>query len=244
MTSVPRVAASLDYRLVEIDAADPGGVARFHAETLGLPAQRDGDDGWVVEIARTTLRLRPAPPSTDPAYHLAFAVPENGIEAARDWLGERGVEPIPVDGDPVVAFPDWNAHALYFHDPAGSILELIARHELPNAADPATFGPHSLLRVDEVGLPTTHVPALVAALRTRLGALPYGGGSPDFQAVGEAHGLAIVVREGRGWYPTGRPAERHRVRLGLGGRTDATFELPGGPYTVTVTAPDRGGACG
>jgi hypothetical protein len=55
------------------------------------------------------------------------------------------------------------------------------------------------------------VAAVVAELGLRLGALPYGRGSADFQAVGDPRGLAIVVGAGRGWFPTGRPAGLHRT---------------------------------
>ena len=233
MIPPPQAGAAIEYTVVEVEAADPDRLARFHAETLGLPVRR-ADDGWAVAIGSTILRLRRAAPASHPFYHLAFAVPENRIEAARDWLVDRGVEPIAVDGDPVVDFPAWNAHAVYFHDPAGSVLELIARHDLPNADD-GPFGPDRLLRIDEVGLPTTDVAALVAELGDRLGARPYGSGSSVFQAVGDAPGLAIVVADGRGWFPTGRPAERHPVAVTLHGAAEAAFGLPGGPYTVTVT---------
>lgn len=235
MSSRPSAGTAIDVAQVEIDAPDPGGSARFYAETLGLATCRDPDGGWRITVGTTTLRVRQAAPDSVPSYHLAFAVPENAIEAARDWLLHRGVAPIPVEGDPVVDFPAWNAHALYFHDPAGNILELIARHDLTNAAD-GPFGSESLHRVDEVGLPTTDLPALVATLETRLGALPYGSGSATFQAVGDARGLAIVVAAGRGWFPTGGPAALSPLSLVLRGSADATFALPGGPYAVTVRA--------
>lgn len=226
--------AAVDIAGVEIETADVHELARFYADVLGLPVAREDPGCCAVTVGTTVLRLRQAAPGTEPAYHIAFAVPEDAIEAARDWLAGRGVAPIPVDGDPVVDFPAWNAHAVYFEDPAGNVLELIARHDLPNA-DPAPFGPHSMLRIDEVGLPTRDVAAVVAELGLRLGALPYGRGSADFQAVGDPRGLAIVVTAGRGWFPTGRPAGLHGTRLTLRGGAAATFPLPGGLATVTVT---------
>ncbi len=226
--------ASLDLAAVELAASDPAALARFYGDQLGLPVTVE-NGVHVVDVGTTALRIRPATAGAAPFHHLAFAVPENAIAAAHDWLVARGVTPIPVDGDPIVDFPAWNAHAVYFEDPAGNLMELIARHDLANADD-GPFGADSLLRIDEVGLPTTDLPAVVAELGARLGARPYGSGSASFQAVGDAGGLAIVVAAGRGWFPTGRPAEPSPVSLVLRGAGRPAFTLPGGPYTVAVGA--------
>ena len=104
------------------------------------------------------------------------------------------------EGSPVVPFPFWNAHATYFRDPAGNVLELIARHDLA-LDDPYPFGPAGLHAVSEVGLPTLDVGAAVDALE-RLGIPRYSGDRRSFAAMGDIDGLFIVVPRGRVWFPT------------------------------------------
>lgn len=82
-------------------------------------------------------------------YHFAINVPQNQFEDAVTWLSDR-VELLSdtETGDSEIFFEDWNAHAVYCLDPAGNLLELIARHDLSNDSD-RPFGSENFLEVSE-----------------------------------------------------------------------------------------------
>jgi catechol-2,3-dioxygenase len=68
-------------------------------------------------------------------------IPENKIEEAQDWLLQHNCkllkatpnEVIDVEKN-IVYFHTIHAHSVYFYDPAGNLVELIARHHLNNSS--------------------------------------------------------------------------------------------------------------
>lgn len=191
---------------LSIAAADLGAQRRFYAEVLGLPVQAAGD-GLIVQAGRSRLAMRPAPAGERPCYHIAFAVPFARLLAAHDYLAAH--TPLVADsaGATMIEHAGWGARACYFFDPAGNILECIARVDEP-ADDPAAPPAPAIQSIAEAGIVTGNVPETTSALCARLGAPIFSGaGSPDFTAIGDRHGLLIIVRQGRIWYPdTGRAA--------------------------------------
>lgn len=207
-------------REVRIGAAGIDALEDFYGATLGLDTRRERDQ-LVVAVGPTRLVfVRRADAGI---HHFAFNVPVADFDHARAWIAARAPLIPDADGRTVFAFDDWDAVATYFRDPAGNIGELIARRGLPAPPD-APFGPGRLLALGEIGLVTPDVPALVRRLRRRTGLEIFRGSeSESFAALGDDHGLLIVVREGRAWYPTTDGAARLQpVRVALetdGGRT-------------------------
>ena len=157
-------------------------------------------------------------------YHLAINIPENQIEASRSWLGVRADLVRQANGDPIVSFGDWNSQSIYFWDADGNILELIARHALPNASCD-DFGVESLLEISEVGLPVSDVRGTVHRLTGQFELETYRGeGSEDFAAVGDEHGLLIVVLEGRPWFLTDSPARTLPMKV-MAIQRESPFEV-------------------
>ena len=120
---------------------------RFYGRTLGLPILRDEPNRLDVRTGSSTIAFVPADGASDaPFYHFAFNIPENQILAARTWqLARTPLLPIPerlrdrAFPDDVVDYRHWNAHSIFFLDPAGNVVEYIARHDLDNASR-APFG--------------------------------------------------------------------------------------------------------
>jgi catechol-2,3-dioxygenase len=104
-------------------------------------------------------------------------------------------------------FSSWGgARAVYFRDPEGNVVELIARPE----ARPE-------LSLAEVGLPVADVAAAVATLGRDLGLQPYDEWGDEFAPLGDDDGLLIVVRVGRGWFPVGVAAGPAPVEVTIAG---------------------------
>lgn len=165
---------------------------------LGLPFLASGDGYGLFRAGSTQLMFEEAEVGEEPFYHFAFDIPCNQIKQAAEWLSER-VELLSRDGETLIAFPDWNATSVYFHDPMGNIVELIARENLANEAE-GEFTPEMLLRVSEIGWPATGM--LTPDFR-----LPAWRQYEKFHALGSETGLVLVVEAGRPWVPTGRPSE-------------------------------------
>ena len=110
------------------------------------------------------------------------------------------------DGGHVFPFPSWDAQALYALDPAGNIVEWIARHAVANdvtAEDgEAAFDASHMLEVSEIGVVTGNVSILAATLRAGLVLPGYRPATQQFAALGDERGLFILVKEGRPWFPT------------------------------------------
>jgi len=228
----------------------------FYHRLLGLEILDETADAVTVAAGRTQMTFVPGgsvPPDETPFYHLAFQIPENKIRAARDWQRER-TPLVPPDAerllDPgypedVVHFAHWNAHAVFFRDPAGNLLEHIARHELDNAS-PGPFTPRDVLAVSEIALIVDDVGGAAAELGGALGLATYGPTSEQFAPLGDEHGLLLVFRRGRNLgFGEGRPAGAFPTRVSIGGaspggsgaggaRGPKRVTLPGYPYEIVV----------
>jgi hypothetical protein len=216
--------------VIRLQTADATAAARFYGDTLGLPV-RPEPEAVLVTVGRTELWFEQSDDVRGRPYHVAFNIPENRLDDAREWLAARGV---PILHGRVYAFDGWNAHAVYFAEAAGNILELIARHDLPAPPpDGLAFGPRHLLGVSEVALVTDDVPAIAADIERVTGIGPYRPGDAQFTAVGDAEGLFILAARGREWYPeTGVRAEALPLTVRARTADGTPFFVYGPPYRV------------
>jgi hypothetical protein len=219
---------------VELATTDLPGQARFWGETLGLPVE-EGRDGIDVRLRRSTIAFGAAEPGEEPRYHYAINVPGGRTDEALAWLGER-VDVLPFESGEVVMRFDWiGADSFYFHDAGRNVVELMVREDLA-ADDGRPFRPGHLLEIGEIGMASEDVPATSEALRQALAAPTYWGGGDGLTAVGDATGAVLVSPRGRGWIPTGLPAEPWPTTIVAGGDTPGRTEIPGGPYLVETVA--------
>ena len=152
----------------------------------------------------------------DPFYHVALLVPGDRFAAALAWAANR-VELLPEreSGEAVFDFAFWDALACYFHDPAGTIVELIAHRGIGDSGAEGPFRADELLGLSEVGI-VGDPPKDAAALEDALGLEVWDGtveGERSLAFVGEQARTLILCRAGRPWLPTGRPAEAWPVEV-------------------------------
>lgn len=186
----------------------------FYVNTLGLIDASEEFMGMSnfaelgLKIGETYITfLHPYNSGSEFRYHFAFNIPENQIVQAKEWLETR-VELLSLNGESIFHFSKWDAHAIYFFDPAGNIVEFIARHTLPNASS-EPFGSHSILNLSEIGISVEDVKESSVQRITNALNLPFydGENSDSFTAIGDETGLLIIVKRSRVWFPeTGTPA--------------------------------------
>ncbi|MDQ3707203.1 MAG: VOC family protein [Chloroflexota bacterium] len=207
---------------------------RFYMNVLHLPTVADSES-LHIQVGSSELTFRQSTGNQTHAYHFAFNIPENRFEEAKAWIAEH----IPLiansSGEDSFDFKNWNAHSCYFRDAAGNILEFIARHGLPNASD-MPFDEQGILSISEIGIASDDVIATVEQLQGAGMPIYDGAGSDTFAAVGDEHGLLIVVRHGRIWFPdTGTPADLVPLKVVVSLGSGAKAVISGPPYEVSYT---------
>ena len=118
--------------------------ATFYGKHLGMPLSFSDGERVVVEVGESALELQAAPGK--PFYHVALLVPGDRFGAALEWAQERvPLLPERETGEVVFDFAFWDALACYFHDPAGTIVELIAHRGVGEAGSTGPFRAEELL---------------------------------------------------------------------------------------------------
>ncbi|MGH2575043.1 MAG: VOC family protein, partial [Ignavibacteria bacterium] len=172
----------------------------FYSENLDLTIAGKTQNSFTVRIGTTGLKFRKNIGPVNPYYHFAINIPENQINEAKKWLSGKA-EILKDNGNEIIDFKNWNAHSVYFYDPAGNIVELIARHNLPNNSN-SDFNSSSLLCISEIGMPVENVSSFYKIIEEKLNEKIWSGNRETFAAVGDEHGLFIIVPNKRNWYPT------------------------------------------
>lgn len=188
---------------------------QFYCDTLGFEKTSESETSFSFRAGKSIVHF--SQKKDIPIYHYAFNIPENQQLNALRWIKERTTI-LPTGKEEIIDFSNWNAHAIYFTDPAGNIVEFIARHDLPNASE-VPFSIESVIELSEIGMVNSNAPATYRQLQRDLGIQPYRQHSDRFAAMGDEHGLFIVVPDDRDWYPTEIPSEMadFRVRGSLDG---------------------------
>ncbi len=209
----------MDFLHVKLDAPSSSlpSLRDFYADVLGCSLVEEGPDLVAIEVGTTRLDFRAS--EAEPFYHFAFLAPGNRFRAALDWLRERvPLLPQPDSDEVVFDFDFWSADACYFHDPAGNVAELIAHRGLGENDEDGPFAARELLGLSELCL--VGPPAPIADALAPLGLELWDGTVTEeglLGFVGERGHTLILCPPGRGWLPTGRPAEPHPVEAVLSG---------------------------
>jgi hypothetical protein len=178
----------------------------FYKNVLELPVTDDSDAHFTIRAGLSKLILeKTEDPLSYPNYHFAFNIPSNRIQEAHDWLKER-TELLWIEDyqSYITDFRGWNAHSVYFLDPAGNIAELIARADLDDIIH-EPFSSKHIRNVSEIGLVFAELSfqkSIEQLLKDHK--LEYFSKQPPlekFCAIGNDEGLFIIVPENRSWYP-------------------------------------------
>lgn len=196
-------------RILHLDLVTSAPVAelkKFYAGLLELPLISDQADQFMISAGETTIRfVQVKENGAAPFYHFAFNIPENKILKAREWQLKRTAlsatpshmtdEKFP---DDIRHFRNWNAHSIFFWDPAGNLVEYIARHDLENKTE-GEFSSKDLLCASEIALIVNDADVIADDLKSSFGLNQYKGGDGNFRAIGDENGLLLVIKKGRVW---------------------------------------------
>lgn len=188
-----------------------------------------GSDGYSCKIGYTRLNFIPG--DRNARYHFAFNLRPDQLEDAISWAEKMriGLLPDPETKKNYVDFPDWKARSLYFFDPAGNIVEFIARAGLSRAGNAPKFSAGSFLGVSEIGIVCDDVASMREWIVTAHGVSPFvrQQNSDQFSALGDDEGLLLLVPENRQWFMGNFPANRYPVAItGKNGDREIRLVLP------------------
>ncbi|WP_144512531.1 hypothetical protein [Bacillus sp. FJAT-22090] len=123
----------------------------FYGNVLELNIIESADDYFKVAIGTSILIFQQSPNVT--LYHFAINIPGNQFTLAKHWVKER----VSLNREAAVDetyYPRFDADAFYFEDPAGNVIELIARRHVDKWSG---FSVDSLLNLSEVSITTPFV---------------------------------------------------------------------------------------
>lgn len=160
-------------------------------------------DSSSIQVGETKLTLKKN--QNGALYQFSINIPENQIENAYDWIKKNTSSKIIVSsetGAEIIHKPKFNAHAIYFRDPAGNIVELIARHDLKNSF-PGTFEPASMLqKISDVTIITRSLKSSANILSNTLGLQELPGTTNAYKPLGGLNGLITLMVPGKPFPPS------------------------------------------
>jgi hypothetical protein len=200
---------------------------KFVEVTLAAPADRlaELEAFYAGMTGETTLCFQAG--EGEPFYHFALLVPGDRFDAALAWAEERVEILSDAEGTRIFRTKDaWDSSAIYFHDAADNIVELIAHRSLERNGRTGAFDPAELVGLSELGIVGDR--RLLLDRLHALGLELFRGtvDEPDrLGFVGETGRCFILSPPGRGWLPLGRPAEPHPA--------ETVVETPDGPARLS-----------
>ncbi|HLG38374.1 MAG TPA: VOC family protein [Chitinophagaceae bacterium] len=211
---------------------------KFYSETIGLPVISENMNELIIGAGETTIAfIKSGDETVRPFYHFAFNIPENKIQKAFEWQRKKTpvIHPNPAGTkDQVVNFNHWNAHSIFFLDPAGNLLEYIARHDLKNAAE-GDFSAGDILYASEIGFIVDDVVASGNALQEGLNIGEYKATTPGFWPIGDETGLLLMIQKGRVW--SGHPGQKNettvfKTSVTIRSAVNKEWKFPDYPYEL------------
>jgi len=122
----------------------------FYTKTLGFTLVDEDENNFQINVGTSMLTFTNQDSYKNPFYHFAFNIPSNKYSEAKQWTKDR-INLLTENGEDEVEFSHLPAHAFYFYDPSGNIVEFIARYGINQNSDlPFTHG--SILNISEIGL--------------------------------------------------------------------------------------------
>ena len=175
----------------------------FYSDVLGFDCIRTSAS--TLEVITKENKLIFEKSDSMSYYHFAFLIPPKSLESAIAYVEDRSVELLRLKNDKVIYFD--SGKAIYFYDKDANIVEFIERPTLEYRSQ-HSFSADSIIKVNEIGLPVKNPLQVAGRLVAEFNVEPLN--EMEFNSIfcwaGDYNGVIIVVKEGRNWLPTDKPA--------------------------------------
>lgn len=202
---------------------------QFYSKVLGFTIIEKTSTQFSMDIGESVMIFKEIKDGSEPFYHYAINIPTNKYKEAQKWLAKRTplLQGPGNDGD-LFYFGFWDAHAMYFKDPAGNIGEFISRHTLENDRE-GDFDTSHLLGISEIGTPVNNPADLASELKSEFGLEPY----VESMFIGDENGMFVAVPTNRPWYPENKQiAKVHPTELVILDKGKENYKYKTYPYTI------------
>jgi len=206
---------------------------QFYHQRLGLPVLDYTDNVLRLRCGNSVLAFENYHREEAPYYHFAFNISPGKLDSAIRSIKELGIAINLVDGKEVVHSNSWNSDSVYFYDPAGNIVEFIARYDITGRAGDE-FDASDLLNISEIGLAVTNVTDTAEALTDFLREKVYLHADHLFAPIGNEEGLFILSSTERQWLGSDKPVNVFPLTVVVEGTNQDSFQLSGLPYQIMV----------
>lgn len=183
----------------------------FYEYQLGFRIIEEDETSFTLAIGKSQLVFKESQSSA--VYHFAFNIPGNQFTLAKFWASER-VTLNRQEGMDEIYYANFDADAFYFQDPAGNVVEFIARRNVDRMGN---FTVDSLLDISEVSITTLHVEK-VGELIEKMD-IPVRGSkgvdSKTLNFLGSGDTYLILVAPKRTWYFSKQKSEIHPLSIEL-----------------------------
>ena len=183
----------------------------FYGNVLEIPIEQSTEEYFQISFGTSKLIFRYSELQT--SYHFAINIPGNQFTLAKHWAKERVLLNREASVDEIY-YARFEADAFYFEDPAGNVIELIARRNVDKWSD---FSIDSFLNLSEVSITTPFVEEAGEKLQ-EIG-IPISGNvqiEPDeLNFLGKKDTFILLVPPNRRWYFSKRMSETSPLEIVL-----------------------------
>lgn len=183
----------------------------FYEYQLGFRIVEEDETSFTLAIGESTLIFKES--GREAFYHFAFNIPGNQFTLAKSWANSR-VTLNRQEGMDEIFYANFNADAFYFEDPAGNIVEFIARRNVDRMGD---FTVDSLLNISEVSITTPFVGEVGEQLEAM--DIPVRGNKgvdpKALNFLGQNDAYILLVAPKRVWYFSKQKSEVHPLAIQL-----------------------------
>lgn len=200
---------------------------KFYTETLEMPIVREKQSFFTVRAGHSLITFQQTNSVEAPFYHFALKTSLSFYDYMFKKLSDLKVNILPNSDGELSGY--WKGKQVYFTDPDGNIVEILER-EIPESDEQSGW-----VDVCEVGLPSDNVEDMSKFLSSIKNI--NRPESDIFRFYGDETGNFVLVKEGRHWYPTDRPATIHPIIVEVEGDQYQELKHPILPITVKVKKP-------
>ncbi|HSI66235.1 MAG TPA: serine hydrolase [Planococcus sp. (in: firmicutes)] len=183
----------------------------FYEYQLGFRIVEEDDSSFTLSIGESQLVFRESERAA--VYHYALNIPGNQFTLAKSWASER-MTLNRQEGMDEVFYANFDADAFYFQDPAGNVVEFIARRSVDRMGN---FTVDSLLNISEVSITTPYVEEVGEQIEDM--DIPVRGNKgidpKSLNFLGSGHAYIILVAPKRTWYFSKQKSETHPLSIEL-----------------------------
>ena len=189
----------------------------FYTQVLAFPLYDEHHDCFQIKAGSSIIEFTDKDVAGRPYYHFALNIPSNQFREAKEWLKGK-LTLLVEDGKDEADFSFWPAHSCYFEDPAGNIVELVARYK-ENPINESAFSVNSVLNISEIGLVVKDAKRVGEQLEA-IGILesdgdPISNSSLNFMQENKNGVFILLTNTGRRWLFSDKKSEIFPLKITL-----------------------------